>query len=272
LCDEGRYGFGWVDQGRLAEVRGPNPDATWEQALSEISAALAKPEDGSAIGVIASAQLTSEELFLIRELFQDHLGARVGVSVPQQPGSCDDFLIKSDKYPNTFGATLLGLADGEAPDAGLLVDEALAGNLEVLWVFGHDLVKLFGEESVRRISEQVPLVVFSGTNDNPTASFADWVLPTAAYVEKDGTFVNCHGRVQRIVRAFPPLEGSREDWRILLDLAARLGLPLDGQGPENVFERLAATVAAFESLSYETIGVQGANVATASPASGEPAP
>ena len=272
LCDEGRYGFGWVDQGRLAEVRGPNPDATWEQALSEISAALAKPEDGSAIGVIASAQLTSEELFLIRELFQDHLGARVGVSVPQQPGSCDDFLIKSDKYPNTFGATLLGLADGEAPDAGLLVDEALAGNLEVLWVFGHDLVKLFGEENVRRISEQVPLVVFSGTNDNPTASFADWVLPTAAYVEKDGTFVNCHGRVQRIVRAFPPLEGSREDWRILLDLAARLGLPLDGQGPEDVFERLAATVAAFESLSYETIGVQGANVATASPASGEPAP
>ena len=275
LCDEGRYGFDWVDRGRLVEVRGPNGDATWEQALSEISAALAKSaegQDGSAIGVIASAQLASEELFLIREIFRDHLAARVGVSVQEEPGTFVDFLIKSDKNPNTFGATLLGLAGGEAPDAGLLVDEALAGKLDVLWVFGHGIVKLFGEEKVQRISEQVPLVVFSGTNENPTVPFADWVLPSAAYVEKDGTFVNCHGRVQRIVRAFPPLEGSREDWRILLDLAARLGLSLDGQGPEDIFERLAATVAAFESMSYETIGADGASVATAGSAAGEAAP
>jgi NADH-quinone oxidoreductase subunit G len=264
LCDEGRYGFGWVDKGRLAEVRGPSADvASWEQALTAISANLAesRQEQGDArIGVIASAQLTNEELFLIREIFHGALGARVSASVPEQPGSCDNFLIKADKNPNTLGATLLGLAGTDAPDAAQILDEALDGSIHILWVFGHDMVELFGEEKVRQLSEKVPHFIFSGTNDNPTAARAHWVLPSASYLEKDGTFVNCHGRVQRIGRAFPPLGDSREDWRFLLDLAAKVGLTLNWRGPEEIFQALAETVTAFEGLSYENVGAQGTEI------------
>ena len=278
LCDEGRYGFGWVDQGRLTKVRGPSADgadATWEQALSAISTALAGLAEeqggdrngaGPRIGVIASAQLSNEELFLLREIFGGALGARLSASVPERPGSSDDFLIKADKNPNTLGATLLGLAGPDAPDASQIVDDALAGKLDVLWVAGHDLVELFGEESVRKIREKVGLFVFSGTNENATAPLAHWVLPSAAYVEKDGTFVNCHGRLQRIGRAFPPLADSREDWRILLELAGRLGLTFDWREPREIFLGLAAAEAAFADLSYETIGAQGVDVATVDPA------
>ena len=281
LCDEGRYGFGWVDQGRLRRVRGPSagdtPDATWEQALTSIATALAGLGEtpngaGARIGVIASAQLTNEELFLIREIFHDKLGAQVTASVPEGPGSSDDFLIKADKNPNTLGATLLGLAGPDAPTAGQLVDEAIDGNLEALWVFGHDLVKIFGEEKVRQLSEKVSLFIFSGTNENATASFAHWVLPSAAYVEKDGTFVNCHGRVQRIGRAFSPLEDSREDWRILLQLAKRLGLQLEWQGPPEIFLGLAEAKAPFAGMSYEAIGDQGVEIAPTKSAEGVAAP
>jgi len=237
MCDEGRYGFEWVDQERLTKVRGPSvdsTDATWEQALTTISTALkesGQKQDGSRIGVIASAQLTNEELFLIREIFQSALGAQVSALVPEKPGSCDDFLIKADKNPNTRGATLLGFAGTDSPDAAHILDEALDGSIEMLWVFGHDLVKLFGEEKVRKVSEKVPLFVYSGTNENPTVPLAHWVLPSAAYVEKDGTFVNCHGRVQRNGRAFPPPEDYREDWRFLLELANMRGLQFDWRGP-----------------------------------------
>jgi NADH-quinone oxidoreductase subunit G len=273
LCDEGRYGFAWLDQARLKRVRGPSADtaigveATWERALTTIATALAElgkegsdtgNETGARIAVIASAQLTNEELFLIRQIFQSSLGARVSATVPEKPGSSDDFLIKADKNPNTLGARLLGLAGPEVPDAGQLVDEALAGDLAALWVFGHDLVELFGEEKIRELSDRVDLFVFSGTNENPTVPFAHWVLPTAAYVEKDGTFVNCHGLVQRIGRTFPPLEDSREDWRILLDLAGQLGLALDWREPRQIFQGLAEALAPFAGLSYETIGTQGA--------------
>ena len=140
------------------------------------------------------------------------------------------------------------------------MDEALAGNLDALWVFGHDLVELFGEDRVREVSKKAGLFVFSGTNENRTAPFAHWVIPSAAYVEKNGTFVNCHGRVQRIGRAFPPFKDSREDWRILLELAAKLSLPLDWRGPEQIFKELARTLGPFEGLSYETIGAQGVDV------------
>jgi len=280
MCDEGRYGFGWVDQERLTKVRGPSADTvdvTWEHALTAISTALAglaEEQDGdrngagAKIGVIASAQLTNEELFLLREIFKGALGAQVSVSVPERPGSSDDFLIKADKNPNTLGATLLGLAGPDAPDARQIMNEALAGNLDALWVIGHDLVELFGEESVLKLREKVGLFVFSGTNENGTAPLAHWVLPSAAYVEKDGTFVNCHGRVQRIGRAFPPLEDSREDWRILLELAGRLGLTFDWREPREIFLGLAAAEAPFADLSYETIGVQGVEVATAKPTPG----
>ena len=272
LCDEGRYGFGWLDRERLTEVRAANgAAATWEQALTTISTALAgagEEEEGARVGVIASAQLTNEELFLVREIFQGALAARVTASVPETPGSSDDLLIKADKNPNTLGATLLGLAGPDAPDAGQIVEEALTGNLDALWVFGHDMVEFFGEGKVRELSEKVELFVFSGTNENPTASFAHWVLPTSGYVEKDGTFVNCDGRVQRISSAFPPLGDSREDWRILLELAGLLGVPLEWRDPKQIFLGLAQTEAPFAGLSYEAVGDQGAQITPASSVSG----
>jgi NADH-quinone oxidoreductase subunit G len=262
MCDEGRYGFEWVDTRRLTKVRAPVGNATWNEALTAIATKLGEV-DAARVGVIASAQLTNEELFLIREVFA---GAKISSNVHEQPGSSDDFLIKADKHPNTLGATLLGLNGADAPDAILILDAARDRNLDVLWVFGHDLTKRLGEERVRQVSERVPLFIYSGTNENPTVPFAHWVLPSAAYVEKDGTFVNCHGRIQRIAPkgypVIPPLGDSREDWRTLLELAGMLGQPLDWQGPPQIFQALAKSIDAFAGLSYDTIGAHGAPVAT----------
>jgi len=270
LCDEGRYGFGWLDRGRLRKVRGPSAEAraTWERALAAVSARLAGSPGGRRprIGVIASAQLTNEELFLIREIFQRELGAQVSAAVPEELGTRDEFLRKADKNPNTLGATLLGLAGPGALPAERIVADALAGRLDVLWVFVHDLVRVFGAETARRLPESVPLFVYSGTNENPTVPLAHWVLPSAAYLEKDGTFVNCQGRVQRIGRAFPPLADAREDWRVLLDVARELGLPHEWRGPEEIFQALAHALAPLAGLGYQTIGAQGAELAAVTPA------
>lgn len=263
LCDEGRYGLGWLDHERLDLVRGPLGDVSWEQAIDTISSRLGA--DGARVGVIASAQLTNEELFLIREVFQ---GAQISANVPQQPGSSDDFLITADKNPNTLGATMLGLAGPEAPQAAQILDEALAGKLDVVWVFGHDLVDLFGEAKARELPSKVDLMIFSGTNENATASLAHWTLPTAGYVEKDGTFVNCNGRVQRVGRVMPPYGRSMEDWRLLLSLAERLGRPLECAKPAEIFAALAASEVSFDGLSHESIGLDGVDLELGSAAPG----
>ena len=47
------------------------------------------------------------------------------------------------------------------------------------------------------------------------AARADVILPGAAYTEKDGTWVNTEGRVQRgRLAVYPPGE-AREDWKII---------------------------------------------------------
>lgn len=260
MCDEGRYGFGWIDRGRLTTVHEQGGISTWAPATAAIVAALRTlyhAGAGSRLGVIASSQLTNEELFLIRRIFRETIGAQVTTAVPSSPGYSDDFLIKADKNPNSRGATLLGLAGPGTPEAATIIAGALHGAIDVLWVFGHDLAQLFGEETVHELSRRLRLSIFSGTNTNSAVGAFHWALPTAAYVEKDGTFVNCHGRIQRIGRAFPPLPESREDWSLLLDIARQLDIPLPWRSPQEIFVDLAEAVPAFGGLTYEGIGSGG---------------
>src|SRR6185312_395946 len=72
-------------------------------------------------------------------------------------------------------------------------------------------------------------VVYQGSHGDAGAHHADVILPGAAYTEKDGTYVNFEGRVQRGERAvFPPGE-AKEDWAIIRALSEVLGqtLPYD---------------------------------------------
>jgi NADH-quinone oxidoreductase subunit G len=245
-------------------------ESTWDEAIAALVAELAKFQNGR-LGVIASSGLTTEELFLIREIFRGALGSPVTASVPAPPGYSDNFLIKADKNPNTLGAALLALSGPGVPEAASIVDQALEGRIEALWVFGHDLSQLCGEDTLQELSRRLR---FS------TLPWYHWVLPTAAYVEKDGTFVNCHGRIQRIGRAFPPLPGSREDWSLLLEIVRQMGLAgvnLDGvnpawRNPQEIFLGLAAAEAPFAGLSYEKIGSQGVALALPAPVGGSVAP
>jgi NADH-quinone oxidoreductase subunit G len=72
-------------------------------------------------------------------------------------------------------------------------------------------------------------VVYQGSHGDAGAHHADVILPGAAYTEKEGTYVNFEGRVQRAERAvFPPGE-AKEDWAILRALSEHLDakLPYD---------------------------------------------
>ena len=54
-----------------------------------------------------------------------------------------------------------------------------------------------------------------GIHGDRGANAADFILPAAAYTEKDAIFINTEGRVQYANKAsFPPGE-AREDWKII---------------------------------------------------------
>ncbi len=56
-----------------------------------------------------------------------------------------------------------------------------------------------------------------------TCRYADVVLPASPSLEKEGTFTSTERRVQRLYQVFETLEGSRPDWKIIQDVANRLG-------------------------------------------------
>ncbi|MGA7809521.1 molybdopterin-dependent oxidoreductase, partial [Bradyrhizobium sp.] len=128
---------------------------------------------------------------------------------------------------NGFGvlhdsASRVGALDiGFAPGAGGLTAAQMTtfGTLDVLFLLGADEVKVPDDS----------FVVYIGTHGDRGAHRADVILPSAAYTEKTGIYVNTEGRVQIAGRAaFPPGE-AREDWAIIRALSDTLGkkLPYD---------------------------------------------
>jgi len=263
LCDEGRYGHGFIDApDRLLDPQlredGYRP-RRWEETLPVLAERLRgyRPEE---CGALLSPRLPNEELYLARRLFVDTLGWHSDFRVPPRaPGYEDDFLIRADKNPNTRGAELIGLGPGpDRLDTAGMLEAARTGRLRCLWVFGHDLLASgLPEAEVRGALERLDWLIFQGTNANGTSRLAHLVLPGATYAEKEGTFANFEGRVQRFWRAISPLGQSLPDGEILVRVAHALGHDWRPRGSEELFRELAGAVPAFAGLSYRDLGEQG---------------
>jgi NADH-quinone oxidoreductase subunit G len=269
ICDAGRYGFGFVDDPTrlLRPTRGAGPDArevSWGEVIGAL-AALLRDAPG-ALGVIASPRMANEDLFALRRLLRRAGVGDVAFRVPPAvPGDQDDFLIRADKNPNTRGAELIGL-DGDA--VGILA-AARAGRLRHLWVFGHDLFEsAWPPAEVEAALGGLETLIFTGPSANGTSARAHLVLPAAAWVERDGTFTNFEGRVQRFWTAVDPLGEARPEWQIAGELLAALGEATGATRARDWFGQLAAAVAPFRALSYETLGAVGAMVEAADPQAG----
>ena len=100
-------------------------------------------------------------------------------------------------------------------------------------------------------------VVYLGTNQNETAEMATHVLAAATYAEKDGTFTNFQGRVQRIFPAFDPLKQSRPTLEILRELGKLLGVEIPSSQASAVFNELRSQIIAFSKMDYGSIGLHG---------------
>ena len=86
-----------------------------------------------------------------------------------------------------------------------------------------------------------------------TAKLADVVLPAQAYAERDGSFTSGERRVQRFYPAVPPLGQAHPDFAITAQVAAGLGLELEGRSASLVMDRLSASVKAFTGISYRNL-------------------
>jgi NADH-quinone oxidoreductase subunit G len=133
-----------------------------------------------------------------------------------------------------FGGQVAALDLGFVPgEGGLDMEAMLDGGVDALWLLGADGF------DVSRIKPGT-FVIYQGHHGEAAAARADVILPGAAYTEKDGTYVNTEGRVQRGRMAVPPPGEAREDWRIIRAASQFLGVTL----PFDTLEALRAEMAA----------------------------
>jgi NADH-quinone oxidoreductase subunit G len=267
MCDVGRYGFDDVD----AETRvtlpqrraaGESADTDWGEAVAAVAEAIRRygPDE---IAVLASSKQSNEDLFAIKRLCEQRGIRQLAFRAPAPSTAADDdFLLRGDRHPNTRGAELIGLGG----DAAEILGAARAGRIKLLWVFEHDLLDpSWPAAEIAQALDRVEMLVWSGTNANATSARAHRVLPLAAWVERDGTFTNFLGRVQRFRAAVAPLGEALAGWDVVGRVLAALGAPAVGSRAEHWFRELAKSTAAFSGLTYQTIGDGGAMVAGAAP-------
>ncbi len=136
------------------------------------------------------------------------------------------------------------------------------GRVKALYLVGENPAQT--EPNAHHVEEGLEACEFIVSQDiflnDATRKYADVVLPASSFAEKDGTFTNTERRVNRVRKALDCPGEAREDWRIVVAMAAALGASWPDYGsPEDVWNELADLCPSWSGIRYhriEDVGLQ----------------
>jgi NADH-quinone oxidoreductase subunit G len=256
MCDVGRFQYHWIEgDRRLAQplerdASGRQQPSPWASVLTALAARMKVA--GAGVRFLASAHASNEELVAVAKLAEQLTGGVDAVTVAWtssakvQPAGCQ-FRIPEVDAPNVAGAKALGLvpADATAPVLAALRTAVEAGTVPVLYVVDPGPAGSSGDLSwvvAARERGTLPLLVVQAPVKSTLTKAADFVLAGCAWVEKDATYTNRQGRLQAASKAILPPSEARDDWQILADVAAALGLTLGWSSSQAIREAIAAAL------------------------------
>jgi len=291
MCDHGRLNtFKFInDENRVdgphIRVEGNLIKVGWDEAYSDAASRL-KAFGKDEIAILGSAYATVEDNFVAAKFAKSIIGTgNLDFVRHINPGFGDYILRNEDVTPNTIGAELAGVVPSKnGLDYNGIVKGIREGKIKALYVLEDDLIS--SNPDLENVFTKLDLLIVSASNFNKTTMLADVVFPAATYAEKNGTFVNFAGRVQRIRPAIATmdvdraLEGmsmsrwdkfgtkfdrwaqgkhydARSSWKILVGLTSALGQKIKYNMAEEVFFDISNSVSSFKGLDYDVIGELG---------------
>jgi NADH-quinone oxidoreductase subunit G len=275
MCDEGRFGYHWVNSNdrikRPLALKGGQLTATpWATILPELKQrfADAAKSKGKSVAAILSPFLTCEEAFLLAKYVKE-LSPNARLYLGPVPVIGDDdtypkdrrgrpiepvkFTIRAEKCPNRRGVeAVLKKYQGEVLPFERAVQAAGRGEITALWIAagypqggGYVGPRPWLIEEQAAAFRKAALLVAQDVLPSLVSAKADYVLPAAAWAEKEGTFVNHAGLAQAIKKAAHAPGESRSEGQVFADLMGRRGLLHAGP----VRAELAAAVPALAKLT-----------------------
>jgi formate dehydrogenase alpha subunit len=151
----------------------------------------------------------------------------------------------------------------ELPDQpGLKVTQMIPaahdGKLKALYIIGEN--PLVSDPDLNHCEKSIDNLDFLVVQDiflTETAEIADVVLPSACYAEKDGTFSNTERRVQRVRKAVEPPGQSWDDWKIICEIANRMGYPMIYENSRQIMEEISRVTPSYAGITYDRIEYEG---------------
>ncbi|SFK75153.1 formate dehydrogenase subunit alpha [Geodermatophilus ruber] len=160
-----------------------------------------------------------------------------------------------DRFERVWGADL-------DPEPGLTVTEiissALKGGVRGMYMMGEN--PFLSDPNINKVRKALAALDFLVVQDiflTETGEFADVILPATSYLEKEGTYTNTDRRVQLGRKVLDPPGQAREDWRVVQDVARRLGLDWDYTSPREIFDEVVSLMPSYRNLSYDNLGGTG---------------
>jgi formate dehydrogenase major subunit len=135
-----------------------------------------------------------------------------------------------------------------------MIEAIEKGKLKSIYVFGEEINLV--ESNIHEVQAALSKLDFLVVQEiffTKTCRLADVVLPACPSLEKEGTFTNTERRIQRLYQVFEPIEGSRPDWRILQDVANRLGTNWNYQHPSEIYREIAELCPLYAGVTYERL-------------------
>lgn len=273
MCDEGRYGYHHVhDPNRLVGAEIHRKDKTeqleWSDALIELVKLL--PESGR-LAVAISPHLTVEEAYLLakyaRAVDPDAVLALGHVPVVGEDEVFKSgFTIRAEKCPNRRGVEeVLKHFAGEVQSWEQFVSRVASESFAAVWVTGGHS-SAWVDESVAARFDSVPLLIAQDMFGSPLWDRAHVRLPGGAFAEREGSYVNFAGRLQRVGWAVRPPAGARVEGSVYWRLLEMGGL----YSSRKVLDEVAATIPFFASAAG-AVPETGIDLVNASVANAEPA-
>ena len=151
------------------------------------------------------------------------------------------------RFEKRWGASL-------PAEAGLTtletMERAKNGKIKGMYIVGENLVlSLPNPRLVAEALTSLDSLVVQDMFLTETARLADVVLPVASFAEKEGTFTNFEGRVNKVHKAIEPIGEALPDWEIILRLAEKIGQPLPFSSLQDIMGEIEELVPSYEAYT-----------------------
>lgn len=289
MCDEGRFGWKYVQSDKrlthpVQRSGGQIVSKNWDTVLPALRTALkdARLRGQTKFAAVISPWATVEEAYLLarfaKELAPDAKLALGPVRIEGEddlypkdvhgkPALPTRFTIRAEKCPNRRGVeTVLNHFERDVVSFAAITDQIGRGEIDCLFVLGGDPQGWISAEDAGKL-DKLKLLIVQDILGSAASDKAQFVLPGAAWAEKDGTFINHNGLAQAIHRGLRGPEESRPDGRILMELLGRSGL----FHAATMRQEIAGEIRELAALIVGDLGEDGVLLTTTTRAEPQPA-